>query len=381
MVKRIFILGIALACSMLNVKAQDSSHLRISLLTCTPGDELYSLFGHSAFRIVDSARGSDIVYNYGTFDFDDPNFYFKFARGKLLYYVSAEYFQDFKYIYQHTQRGITEQVLNLSQEEKQSLQAALHENLKEENKYYKYDFFFDNCTTRLRDFIVAYKHPSPILPASMPPKTTFREAIHQYLDRGKQRWSKWGIDVLLGSPTDRVMTSSEQQFLPDNLMMALEKADMNVVRETSQLYPFEEPQRTGLFFSPMVCFFLLLALFLVLQFLSKPGIQTFLIRLDGLVFFLVGLLGCVLVFMWTGTDHIMTKDNYNLIWALPTHVVAAFFVNSRNRWARYYFLATAILMVTLLVVWFFLPQELSPALIPLVFLLLFRSSLKFPINP
>ncbi len=109
--------------------AQDSSHLRISLLTCTPGEELYSTFGHSAFRIVDSSSVTDVVYNYGTFNFDDEGFYIKFTRGKLLYYVSAENFADFRYAYETTNRGITEQVLNLTAAEKTAVQQFLNNPL------------------------------------------------------------------------------------------------------------------------------------------------------------------------------------------------------------------------------------------------------------
>ena len=138
--------------------AQDSSHLRISLLTCTPGDELYSIFGHSAFRVIDSSSVNDdrdIVYNYGTFNFDDEGFYLKFARGKLLYYVSIVKFEDFKYMYQATNRGITEQVLNLTAAEKINVRHFLITNLKEENKYYKYDFFssFKLVIKKCRTFI------------------------------------------------------------------------------------------------------------------------------------------------------------------------------------------------------------------------------------
>jgi hypothetical protein len=130
--------------------AQDSSHIRISLLTCTPGDELYSTFGHSALRVTDSSSVSDIVFNYGTFNFDDPGFYIKFIRGKLLYYVSTADFPDFKEEYQNTNRGMTEQVLNLSAPEKLALMHFVYNNAKEQNRYYQYDFFLDNCTTRLR---------------------------------------------------------------------------------------------------------------------------------------------------------------------------------------------------------------------------------------
>src|SRR5678815_12567 len=127
--------------------------LRISLLTCTPGQELYSTFGHSALRLTDSLTGEDIIYNYGTFDFDDPGFYSKFTRGKLLYFVSVDKFQNFLEEYEYYQRGITEQVLNLSCTERGKLFSALQENAKDANKYYKYDFMVDNCTTRLRDIV------------------------------------------------------------------------------------------------------------------------------------------------------------------------------------------------------------------------------------
>ncbi|HSY76263.1 MAG TPA: DUF4105 domain-containing protein, partial [Bacteroidia bacterium] len=138
--------------------AQDSSHIRISLLTCTPGEELYSTFGHSAIRIVDSSRVHqsdpvlDVVFSYGNFEFLDNSFYLKFIRGKLPYYVDCQSFYPdgddpgFESEYQTTNRGITEQVLNLDSAEKVHIESALFENIKPENKYYKYDFFFDNCT-------------------------------------------------------------------------------------------------------------------------------------------------------------------------------------------------------------------------------------------
>src|SRR5580765_926960 len=90
----------------------NASHIRLSIITCGPGDELYSLFGHTALRITDSSNNSDIVYNWGTFSFDEPNFYLKFLRGNLLYYVSADNFSDFLYEYSYEHRSVYEQVLN-----------------------------------------------------------------------------------------------------------------------------------------------------------------------------------------------------------------------------------------------------------------------------
>ena len=363
--------------------AQDSSRLRISLLTCTPGDELYSIFGHSAIRIIDSNSVTDIVYNYGTFDFDDPGFYLKFIRGKLLYYISTETFNDadgylgFKNRNRLTNRGITEQVLNLSAEEKQTIRHALNENLKEENKYYKYDFFLDNCTTRLRDLILKIKKPAARLPAVMSTNTNFRQAIHQYLDKGKQYWSKLGIDILLGSPTDAVMTAEQQQFLPDNLMKALDKSAPSIVASSTNLYQLPIANDTGSWFTPMIFFSILLALFVLLSLSKNRNIQMILKGLDGLLFFTTGLLGIILILMWTATDHSMTKNNYNLLWALPSHIVMAFFINSKSSFVKKYFLLTSVSLVIVLLAWFFLPQQLNNALIPFVLLLLYRSVMKY----
>ena len=152
-------------------KAQDDScTLRISLLTCTPGEELYSTFGHSAIRVVDLRNNTDLIFNYGTFDFNDPDFYKKFVQGKLLYFVSVDSIQNFLWEYEYFKRGVMEQVLNLTCAEKQNMIAALFENAKEENKYYRYDFNYDNCTTRLRD-ILEKATGKPLKSANILPST------------------------------------------------------------------------------------------------------------------------------------------------------------------------------------------------------------------
>lgn len=362
--------------------AQDSSRLRISLLTCSPGDELYSLFGHSALRVIDSNSVTDHVYNYGTFNFDDKNFYLKFVRGKLLYYMSIEQFEEFKWLYQSTGRKMTEQVLNFSAEEKMKVKHFLSENLKEENKYYQYDFFFDNCTTRLRDLIVQYKQPTPLLPAVRPAGMRFRQAIHEYLDKGGQQWSKLGIDILLGARTDRVMTAKEQQFLPDNLLMALDSnRNGQLVLSSQNLYIPGEMPATQSPFTPFTFFSALLVLFVVLHFLTGKKFPLLMAGLDGMLFFLTGLLGFILLFMWLGTDHSMTKNNYNLLWALPSHLFISFFISSKKNWVKKYFGFTVIAGILLLASWYFLPQQLNSALVPFVLLLLFRAWVRRRLRP
>jgi hypothetical protein len=358
--------------------AQDTSHLRISLLTCTPGEELYSTFGHSAYRVIDSSkafndRWRDAVYNYGTFNFDDDGFYLKFVQGKLLYYVSAEYFGDFKELYQSTNRGITEQVLNLTAAEKITIQHFLNNNLKDENKYYKYDFFFDNCTTRLRD-ILKKQHDSAFCQvAVMPAGSRFRQAIHQYLDKNNQVWSKLGIDILLGQPCDGIMTAENMQFLPDNLMKSLDSSSHSMVLSSQNLYPITNENAKSSLFTPMVVFALLAIFIVLLGYTKNLFAQALLQGFDGLLFFLTGLLGIILIFMWVGTDHSMTKNNFNLIWAWPTHTIMAFFVNSKKNWVQKYFKFTAVALLAVLISWFFLPQQMNNGLLPIVLLLIYRS--------
>jgi Domain of unknown function (DUF4105) len=365
-----------LAHQQISTFAQDSSHLRISLLTCTPGDELYSTFGHSGIRVIDSSSVTDVVYNYGNFNFDDEGFYIKFTRGKLLYYVSADNFEDFKYSYQITNRGITEQILNLTAAEKTTIQHFLNNNLKEENRFYKYDFFFDNCTTRLRDIIKKNHDSTFTIRPVMPVGTTFRQAIYQYLDKGQKHWSKLGIDILLGQPCDGVMTAEQMQFLPDNLMTSLDSPNNLLILSHQNLYTISDDSNTKTFFTPLIIFSLLLIIIAAISLSKNKMARIFLQGFDGLLFFCTGLLGIILIFMWLGTDHSMTKNNFNLLWAWPTHFIIAFFTNNKKRWVKKYFGFTAIMLTIVLLTWFFLPQHLNLALIPIALLLLYRSASK-----
>lgn len=369
----IFILTL---CAQHVLHAQDAPRLKISLLTCAPGGELYSTFGHSAIRIIDSSAASDVVYNFGTFDFDDPDFYKKFILGKLLYYESVSGMQNFVFDYKAEGRGIIEQEIKLSNAEKKLMQTFLSENLKEENKYYKYDFFLDNCTTRLRDLLENTKSPKPIFPAVMPETFTFRNAIHQYLDQNKKYWSKFGIDLLLGAPTDAVMTVKQQQFLPDNLMLSIDSTtNVELVATRTEIYKPAAISTPQVLFTPMVCTFLLLLTFVAVHWLSQSS-RAFTIALnslDTLLFIVTGGFGCLFLFMMLGTDHIMTKQNWNLLWAIPTHFLAAFFLRSQAKAWKFYFKVVAFGMLALLLLWLVVPQQLNIALIPFVILLGFRS--------
>ncbi|MEP6926931.1 MAG: DUF4105 domain-containing protein [Ginsengibacter sp.] len=355
----------------------DSCHLRISLLTCTPGEELYSTFGHSAFRITDSVSNSDIVYNYGTFNFDEPGFYTKFIRGKLTFYLSTEDFDSFLYSYQQENRGVTEQVLNLSCTEKYNLLLLLKTNMLRQNMFYKYDFTFDNCTTRLRDLVEKTADLPVQFKKVLKTKSTFRDLIYEYLDYNDKQWSKLGIDILLGSRLDVKMKPREVMFLPDYLMKSFDSTTLGnrpLVYKKSHLFVSTiPPKKINIIAHPLFIFTCIFLLIVLLSFSKNTFIERFLFAFDGFMFFITGLMGILLIFMWVGTDHIMCKDNFNLLWAWPTNVIAAFYIHSKKRPATKYFIIYAVFNLVLFACWFFLPQHMNPSLMPLISILIFRS--------
>ncbi len=360
--------------------AQDSSHLRISLITCGPGgpnDELYTTFGHTGVRITDSSTAYDLVYNYGTFDAFEDNFYLNFVKGRLSYYVAASDFKDFAEEYQATNRSITEQVLNLSSQEKIAIQKFLNHNIQLANRHYRYDFCYDNCTTRVRDIFEKIHDSSFAKKPVMPAGTTFRNAIHLCLNRNDQNWSKLGIDLLLGTPCDAVMTPDQMDFLPENLEQSFNKTDRPFVLSQSNLFTASRGDYSKALFTPAMVFSIMLIIIAVAWFSKNRSVKSFLQGFDGLLFFFTGFIGAFLIFMWFGTDHAMTKNNYNLLWALPTNLVLAFFVNSKKPAAKKGFGITGIILALVAFSWFFLPQQMNPAFLPLLFLLLYRSLAKY----
>ena len=355
----------------------DSCGIRISLLTCTPGTELYSTFGHSALRVVDDRSNTDLVFNYGTFDYYDPDFYSKFVKGKLLYFVSIDSLSSFIAEYEYYKRGITEQVINISCEEKQKMVAALFENAKEENKYYHYDFNYDNCTTRLRDMLEKAVgkqiEAKNILPN---PGITFRHLIHVYLDRGGQQWSKLGIDMLLGDPMDKKVTNREAMFLPDYLLIAFDSSKLNgqpVVSKKKILLNYFDAYKTKTGITPFIVFCILFLLIAALSIFVFKRLNLFLKIFDFFFFVIVGLIGVLILFMWFGTDHAMCKNNFNLLWALPTHLPIAFMLFSKKQWVNNYFRFIFFYTIALLLAWFFLPQQLNTALLTVAGIILIRS--------
>lgn len=351
-----------------------AEQLRVSLLTCAPGADLYSSFGHTAIRIQDKRLGTDYVFNYGTFQFDQPNFYLKFIRGKLEFMLSIASYDDFMYEYQQTQRSVTEQVLNLSPGQKDQILDFLKDNYQPAKRYYKYDFLYDNCATRIRDILFGQLKGAAITGKIVPDHTSFRDLIYHYLDKGGQPWSKLGIDILLGSRIDLAVDNNTAMFLPDYLAAGLDSAVMNqqpYVASEARIIDLPSPITPSSQYLPLIVIAVICALLLWVYYQLRNQPRSQLI-LDSVLLYITGLFGVLLVFMWLGTDHQACKDNYNLIWAMPLNLIAGFFIWKKRTWLRKYFLCMLILTAGLLAFWWGLPQHFNIALLPFCILMLIR---------
>jgi hypothetical protein len=353
-----------------SIIAQDTSRLRISILTCGTGEELYSSFGHSAVRIIDSNKGTDVVYNYGTFNFSDPDFYLKFTKGLLPYYINDDEYNRFLGTYQEEKRSVIEQVLNLSQTDAESISAFLINNLKPENKEYKYDFCFDNCSTRIRDiFSKTFDKRftwSKIIPND---SVRFRTILDYYLRNA--HWERFGINMLLTSNVDAYMTNQSIMFLPNYLMKGFQDATLDghqLVAQTIQLLPESNPITDKPNIPKRVFWGLLIGVVII----SLTRFKKLLLFFDVFYFLVLGLLGCLMLFMWFGTEHASVKYNRNLFIFLPTHLIFAFLLPRKPTWvSKYAKVASWIILIGVLSSLFF-TQKYMAELTPLILLTLYR---------
>lgn len=350
----------------------DSLHVKISLLTCAPGEDLYTSFGHTAIRIIDSAAHTDVVFNYGVFNFDEPDFYLKFTRGKLNYMIGADAYDDFIQEYVEEQRSVTEQDLNLTNEEEKFVIRFLYNNYLPQNRYYKYDFLYDNCATRIRDILFNKIKGVSLTTSIVQPNTSFRDLIYFYLDRSGQCWSKLGIDILLGAPIDKKVGNNTSMFLPDFLSKGMSEAAIHgkpyVAAQRHLIIARTTAQPAGKY-APLILISAICVLILALYFFFRSNVFATHI-IDSILLYITGLLGILLLFMWFGTDHQACKDNYNLLWALPTNFIAAFFIWKKRDWVRKYFLIVTVVTLLLLIGWWLLPQHFNIALLPFCVLML-----------
>lgn len=374
--KNIFIVFFFFLFFSVNTSSQiNPAHTRVSILTVAPGDDLYSLFGHTAIRFIDSTSHADIVFNWGGFTFDQPGFYLKFMRGKLLYYSFPDNFPDFMSEYVEEKRNVYEQVLNLDSSAKKRIIDAVIFNSTGNNKFYKYDFLLDNCTTRVKNIVFENNKTVTIDSAIVPKGTTSRDMIHYYLERGNQLWTELGIDILLGSRVDRKVSNDEAMFLPEFFMKGLNysyDSSQRFVNEFKTIYKGNNQQITSWKYMPLMVTAISCLFLFFISTLKTKWAKAIIRFIDILLLYVTGLIGILLLFMWFATDHTVCKSNLNIAWALPTNFIAAFFMIKKPTWLSTYFFIAAIITGLLLVVWFWMPQQINIALLPVILFLFNR---------
>ena len=385
--KVIFIVSFLFAFNLSSALSQTKPDTIIYLLTCGPGTETYSIYGHSAIRIVMPGPNSDIVYNWGVFDFRTPNFAWKFAKGRLDYMLVSESLQSFLQEYLYERRSVYSQKINFNPDEKQKFILLINENLKPENINYRYDFFYDDCSTRIRNLIeksVGNKLLYPPVETGKIP--TFRNLVAKY--QISYPWLQFGIDLIMGSTSDKKALFRDRMFLPIDMKNGLSET---VISRSGKMIPllqnpeailnYRPPEVSQKFLiSPTFIFTILLIIIIILSVWLK---NTKIIRLlDIIVFLFFSLLSILMLFFNFFTDHVQMKWNLNIIWLNPLLLFCLISLLLKKRgviWFRIVFYISAAFFILHIV----LPQEFQISFMILLLIIMIRSLFRadFSWNP
>ena len=348
---------------------------QISLLTVLPWlNEAYTIYGHTAIRVCNSSEKLDLVFNYGTFDSSEPNFIYHFVKGETDYYLEVYEYESFAYKYRKENATVIEQVLNLQPEEKEEMLRMLFINLQPENKGYRYNFLFDNCTTRPRDIIERFAGGRIVYKEQNNP-TTFRKLIHECTE--PYPWMTFGIDLLIGKGADSLISLRQEMFLPEKLMNSLETA--HVVNDSLEQRPmvsstqviiqsFEADNNAGnSWFSPMKTGIILLIhalVFGICGIIFKRKFRFFF----GLIYLGATVIGFILWFVALFSIHPCTFPNHNMYFFHPFYLIAVwgYVLPKTHRFVTWFHWINFIFLPVLLMAWPFILQDMNNANIPYI---------------
>lgn len=373
-----FFLLSVVSCKLSITLAQQDS-LRVSLLTCSPGQEVYSLYGHTAIRVQVPKDSIDEVFNYGVFDFRKPHFTWHFVLGQTDYMIEPLPWKYFIIDYDKRGSSITEQELNLTPSEANCLLAALIENCQPENREYRYSFLYNNCTTKVRDMVEQVVRGSIQYPDTLPHQTA-REILHHYT--AQHPWAQEGNDLLLGSEMDTILSEQAAMFIPENMMQAFDGAyilstngDMRpLVRSKKVILEAKQQVVESEFpLSPLqaiLVFAAICILILVLEVWTKRLWWLW----DVLILLLQGIAGTLLTFMFLFSEHPGVGSNWQ-VWVFnPIYfigiplVIKAVTKHRETLWYAFYFAVLALFL--LFSPW--IPQVFAKITVPLALCLLTR---------
>ena len=375
----VFVVGM---CGKLPVHAnalmQDS--IRISLVTCAPGSEIYALFGHTAIRYENYTRRQDLVFNYGMFSFNTPNFVMRFLMGKTDYQLGVVPYSHFEMEYAMRGSDVYQQVLNLTQEEKVRLVMLLDENYHPSNRTYRYNYFYDNCTTRARDKIEECLNGTVSYPEDVP-LCSFRDIIHKFT--AGNAWSELGIDLCLGAEADVPLDYRKQQFAPFKMLFSARKATLSRSENVTSYIESEHVRKAevignhseGFPLSPLVCAYILLGITVVVAVWSyKAGKVCWL--WDVLLYGLQGLGGCIIAFLFFFSVHPTVGSNWMiaLFNPLPLCYLPVMVYKAVKRKKDFYHALNVVCLTLFIIAMPFIPQYFNATVLPLALSLLVCSA-------
>lgn len=359
----------------------DTDSVRISLLTCAAGEEIYSHFGHTAIRYEVPSRDIDIVFNYGLFSFNTPNFIFRFVKGETDYMLGVVDYKRFEAEYSYENRAVWQQTLNLTTEEKEKLFQLLQVNCLPENRVYRYNFFFDNCATRPRDKIEESINGTTIYQA-IDNRQSFRDIIYQST-KGYE-WDRFGMDFCLGVEADRPITYREEMFVPFYLMDAFANAkivdtdnkERPLVSSTKEIISEQDFEKEKGFWLTPMRFALLLFILIVSATIYGIRKKRSLWGIDLILFAAAGLSGCVIAFLSCFSEHPAVSPNYLIFVFHPLHLLLLpLFLHKEAKGKQsYYHLINTIVLTLFILIWPVNPQHFNLAVLPLALCLLIRSA-------
>lgn len=306
--------------------ATNMDSVEISLLTCNPRQKVYSLYGHTAIRIQDKAGLTDIAVNYGMFSFGKPFFILRFVFGLTDYEMGIEDFETFRTHYAASGTGVRQQTLNLTKEEKQAVIAAIIKNYEPQNRVYRYNYFYDNCTTRARDILIKHINGTVRYMTRNSPRRSYRQMIHSYNEH--HRWARFGNDLLLGVKADMPTNRAQQQFLPDNLRKDFDNAVVVgkngekrplVARSTWIARQDARPATDGFPLSPTACAVAFAVIITALSFFEWRK-KKMLWGIDALLMSAAGLCGIIL-FAMVFSEHPTVEQNFQILVLNPFSLV------------------------------------------------------------
>lgn len=354
--RHVIILGLFL---LIGLHAYSDNQIEISLLTCSSGSESFTAWGHSAIRVIDKKQSIDIVYNFGLFDFDTPNFYLKFVKGKLKYKLGIHSTNRFFRTYFSENRQIIEQKLNLSDEDEIRIISKLEYLYKPENRYYYYDFSKKNCTSELRDLIFNNVETDF---QNQNINKTYRIQINEYLT--DKLWLKFGMNLIFGTGVDKKIDNYESMFLPDYLYWGLNNIKVNNKKLVSSETTFNKVEKNKsnypFLLNPIFLFSVLLIIVLIYK-SSKIQVPIFLIT---------GITGLLILIVWLLTEHDELKNNFNLLWCNPLYLAIAFSQIKNNvKLKMYLSIILQAMLIGVVVIWLSQIQSFEIGFLPIVMIL------------